>query len=172
MQKNTLSQAIEQAAAGSKPSAELSGSEFEAFLAGIAQSVIRNILAVRSGALKPDEAAEADDATVRTLAQILMGEHERIRLALSGDAPRPGPELLRAMEARDPELFLRLEPGADRANPRSLAVHASRAYLSGIYAMIRAAASEGEALTEAALRARIEALSALWMHRFGFGTEA
>ena len=58
--------------------AELSAREFEDFLASIVTGVIQNVVDVRAGELKPDEASSRDDATVRTLAQILMGEHERI----------------------------------------------------------------------------------------------
>ena len=80
--------------------AELSAREFEDFLASIVTGVIQNVVDVRAGKLKPDEASSRDDATVRTLAQILMGEHERIRLMLAPGTPKPGPELVAAMKAR------------------------------------------------------------------------
>ena len=71
--------------------AALSAREFEDFLASIVTGVIQNVVDVRAGTLKPDEASSRDDATVRTLAQILMGEHERIRLMLAPGTPKPGP---------------------------------------------------------------------------------
>lgn len=85
--------------------AALSAREFEDFLASIVTGVIQNVVDVRAGKLKPDEASSRDDATVRTLAQILMGEHERIRLMLAPGTPKPGPELVAAMKANLPALF-------------------------------------------------------------------
>ena len=98
--------------------AALSAREFEDFLASIVTGVIQNVVDVRAGKLKPDEASSRDDATVRTLAQILMGEHERIRLMLAPDTPKPGPELVAAMKANLPALFRDLPQGVDAGNPR------------------------------------------------------
>lgn len=97
--------------------AELSAREFEDFLASIVTGVIQNVVDVRAGKLKPDEASSRDDATVRTLAQILMGEHERIRLMLAPGTPKPGPELVAAMKANLPALFRDLPQGVDAGIP-------------------------------------------------------
>lgn len=45
----------------------LSAREFEDFLASIVTGVIQNVVDVRAGKLKPDEASSRDDATVRRL---------------------------------------------------------------------------------------------------------
>ena len=127
--------------------AALSAREFEDFLASIVTGVIQNVVDVRAGKLKPDEASSRDDATVRTLAQILMGEHERIRLMLAPGTPKPGPELVAAMKANLPALFRDLPQGVDAGNPRALMVHAARVFLREIYTMLKAAAAEGGELT-------------------------
>ena len=138
--------------------AALSAREFEDFLASIVTGVIQNVVDVRAGKLKPDEASSRDDATVRTLAQILMGEHERIRLMLAPGTPKPGPELVAAMKAN--------LQGVDAGNPRALMVHASRVFLREIYTMLKAAAAEGGELTPERLKVRIERTAFVWGERF------
>lgn len=160
----TLADAARAALQGEK--AVLTARDFQDFLAGIVTGVIRNVLEVRAGRLKPEEAGERDDATVRQLAQILMGEHERIRLAPAEGAPESGPELVAEMERNLPALFRNLPEGADPKNPRALMVHAARVFLREIYAMVKAAAADGEKLTDAVLRVRIERLAAIWAARF------
>ena len=145
--------------------AALSAREFEDFLASIVTGVIQNVVDVRAGKLKPDEASSRDDATVRTLAQILMGEHERIRLMLAPGTPKPGPELVAAMKANLPALFRDLPQGVDAGNPRALMVHASRVFLREIYTMLKAAAAGGE-LTPERLKVRIERTAFVWGERF------
>ena len=142
--------------------AALSAREFEDFLASIVTGVIQNVVDVRAGKLKPDEASSRDDATVRTLAQILMGEHERIRLMLAPGTPKPGPELVAAMKANLPALFRDLPQGVDAGNPRALMVHAARE----IYTMLKAAAAEGGELTPERLKVRIERTAFVWGERF------
>lgn len=139
--------------------AALSAREFEDFLASIVTGVIQNVVDVRAGKLKPDEASSRDDATVRTLAQILMGEHERIRLMLAPGTPKPGPELVAAMKANLPQ-------GVDAGNPRALMVHAARVFLREIYTMLKAAAAEGGELTPERLKVRIERTAFVWGERF------
>ena len=146
--------------------AALSAREFEDFLASIVTGVIQNVVDVRAGKLKPDEASSRDDATVRTLAQILMGEHERIRLMLAPGTPKPGPELVAAMKANLPALFRDLPQGVDAGNPRALMVHASRVFLREIYTMLKAAAAEGSELTPERLKVRIERTAFVWGERF------
>ena len=146
--------------------AALSAREFEDFLASIVTGVIQNVVDVRAGKLKPDEASSRDDATVRTLAQILMGEHERIRLMLAPGTPKPGPELVAAMKANLPALFRDLPQGVDAGNPRALMVHASRVFLREIYTMLKAAAAEGGELTPERLKVRIERTAFVWGERF------
>lgn len=146
--------------------AALSAREFEDFLASIVTGVIQNVVDVRAGKLKPDEASSRDDATVRTLAQILMGEHERIRLMLAPGTPKPGPELVAAMKANLPALFRDLPQGVDAGNPRALVVHASRVFLREIYTMLKAAAAEGGELTPERLKVRIERTAFVWGERF------
>lgn len=146
--------------------AALSAREFEDFLASIVTGVIQNVVDVRAGKLKPDEASSRDDVTVRTLAQILMGEHERIRLMLAPDTPKPGPELVAAMKANLPALFRDLPQGVDAGNPRALMVHASRVFLREIYTMLKAAAAEGGELTPERLKVRIERTAFVWGERF------
>jgi hypothetical protein len=145
--------------------AALSAREFEDFLASIVTGVIQNVVDVRAGKLKPDEASSRDDATVRTLA-ILMGEHERIRLTLAPGTPKPGPELVAAMKANLPALFRDLPQGVDAGNPRALMVHASRVFLREIYTMLKAAAAEGGELTPERLKVRIERTAFVWGERF------
>ena len=146
--------------------AALSAREFEDFLASIVTGVIQNVVDVRAGKLKPDEASSRDDATVRTLAQILMGEHERIRLMLAPGTPKPGPELVAAMKANLPALFRDLPQGVDAGNPRALMVHAARVFLREIYTMLKAAAAEGGELTPERLKVRIERTAFVWGERF------
>ena len=85
--------------------ASIGAEEFRTFLAGIVTGVLEHVLDVRSGKLKPEEASELDDATVRTLAQILMDEHEKIHLDLKGCGPKPGPELVDEIKRNLPALF-------------------------------------------------------------------
>lgn len=160
----TVADAARAALQGEK--AVLTSRDFQEFLAGIATGVIRNVLEVRAGKLKPDEAGERDDATVRQLAQILMGEHDRIRLAPEAGSPEPGPALVAEMQKNLPALFRGLPAGADPKNPRALMVHAARVFLREIYAMVKAAAADGEKLTDQVLRVRIERLAAVWAARF------
>lgn len=143
--------------------AELSAREFEDFLASIVTGVIQNVVDVRAGKLKPDEASSRDE---RTLAQILMGEHERIRLMLAPGTPKPGPELVAAMKANLPALFRDLPQGVDAGNPRALMVHAARVFLREIYTMLKAAAAEGGELTPERLKVRIERTAFVWGERF------
>ena len=142
--------------------AALSAREFEDFLASIVTGVIQNVVDVRAGKLKPDEASSRDDATVRTLAQILMGEHERIRLMPAPGTPKPGPELVGAMKANLPALFRDLPQGVDAGNPRALMVHASRVFLREIYTMLKAAAAEAASLRRNVLKCESNA-----RHLFG-----
>ena len=165
-----MTQASDQAACAAraaleKGAATLSGKEFEGFLAGIVREVIRHVLDVRAGRLKPEEASDMDDATVRTLAQILMGEHEKIRLVPGGSAPTPGPELASAMLLNLPSLFRELPAASLAGNPRPLMVHAARVFLKETYAMLRAAAAEGTELTDERLRIRIDRLAGVWAER-------
>lgn len=146
--------------------AELDAGAFEDFLAGIVREVIRHVVDVRAGKLKPEEASELDDATVRTLAQILMGEHEKLVLKPGVAGPKPGPELVSEMLRNLPSLFRDLPPGSLAGNPRPLMVHAARVFLKEIYAMLRAAAAEGTELSEERLRLRIGRLSSVWVERF------
>ena len=166
MDQTELSRAVEQATAPRTERAELTAREFEEFLAGIVTGVIRNVTAVRAGELSAEDASGRDDATVRTLAQILMGEHERIRLVVNAGTPKPGPELVEAMRTNLPALFRDMEPGADSGNPRALMVHAARVFLREIYTMLRAAASEGTALSAESLRLRIGRIAFVWTERF------
>ena len=136
--------------------AELSAREFEDFLASIVTGVIQNVVDVRAGKLKPDEASSRDDATVRTLAQILMAP----------GTPKPGPELVAAMKANLPALFRDLPQGVDAGNPRALMVHAARVFLREIYTMLKAAAAEGGELTPERLKVRIERTAFVWGERF------
>ncbi|MDO5531176.1 hypothetical protein [Sutterella sp.] len=109
------------------------------FLAGICLGVVANVRDVREKKIRPEEAADRDDATVRMLAQILMGEHERIRLETSPGMPKPGPELLEALVEREPGLFAHLPAGSTRGgNPRALMVEAARSFLSDTYSTLRA----------------------------------
>ena len=103
---------------------------------------------------------------MRTLAQILMGEHERIRLMLAPGTPKPGPELVAAMKANLPALFRDLPQGVDAGNPRALMVHAARVFLREIYTMLKAAAAEGGELTPERLKVRIERTAFVWGERF------
>lgn len=135
---------------------------FEIFMQGIVREVFRNVLAVRAGTLKPEEAAERDDANVRNLARLLMAEHERMRLAL----PKTGPALAQAMRENIPALFAKMDEALDGANPRAVMVHASRVFLSDIYMLVRACAAEGEALTPERVEDRIERMAAVWAIRF------
>ena len=50
--------------------------ELEALLADTVRKVLKNLLDVRAGTLTADEAAERDDAAVRSIARILMNEDE------------------------------------------------------------------------------------------------
>ena len=168
MGKTLINQAVENAVDGQQKAepAELSARDFQDFLAGIVTGVIQNVVAVRAGQLKPDEASGRDDATVRTLAQILMGEHERIRLMLAPETPKPGPDLVAAMKQNLPALFKDLPQGVDAGNPRALMVHASRVFLREIYTMLKAAAAEGGDLTPERLKLRIERIAFVWAERF------
>lgn len=135
---------------------------FEAFLCSIANEVFANMLAVRAGNLKPEEAAERDDANVRNLARILMNEHDRITAAL----PLTGPRLATEMRTNIPALFRGMPTDVDPENPRALLVHASRIFLSEIYTMMRAFIAEGDKLSPEGVRDRIEGFGALWAVRF------
>ena len=135
---------------------------FEAFLCGIANEVFANMLAVRAGKLKAEEAAERDDANVRNLARVLMGEHDRITAAL----PLIGPKLAVEMRTNIPALFRGMPKDVDPDNPRALLVHASRMFLSEIYTMMRAFIAEGDKLSPEGVRERIEGSGALWAVRF------
>lgn len=142
--------------------AVLDAASFEGFLAGIARTVLANVGEVRAGKLSAEDAAKRDDATVRSLAQVLMGEHAKIRAEL----PATGPALVKEMEENIPALFRQLPEGADRANPRAMMVHACRIFLSELYTMIRACAAEGDRLTPQMLKDRIEGFAAVWAVRF------
>lgn len=154
------------AAARQSGRVELDAGAFEDFLAGIVREVIQHVVGVRAGRLRPEEASDLDDATVRTLAQILMGEHEKIVLVPGADGPKPGPELVGEMLRNLPALFRDLPPASLAGNPRPLMVHAARVFLRETYAMLKAAAAEGTDLSEANLRLRIGRLSAVWAERF------
>lgn len=146
--------------------AAIGAEEFRTFLAGIVTGVLEHVLDVRSGKLKPEEASELDDATVRTLAQILMDEHEKVRLDLKGCGPKPGPELVDEIKRNLPALFRDLPEGTDAGNPRALMVHAARVFLREIYSMIRSAAKEGDDLSVESLKIRIDRVAAVWAERF------
>lgn len=146
--------------------AAIGAEEFRTFLAGIVTGVLEHVLDVRSGKLKPEEASELDDATVRTLAQILMDEHEKIGLDLKGCGPKPGPELVDEIKRNLPALFRDLPEGTDAGNPRALMVHAARVFLRDIYSMIRSAAKEGDDLSVESLKIRIDRVAAVWAERF------
>lgn len=146
--------------------AAIGADEFQTFLAGIVTGVLEHVLDVKSGKLKPEEASELDDATVRTLAQILMGEHEKIRIDLKGCGPKPGPELVEEIKTNLPALFKDLPEGTDAGNPRALMVHASRVFLKEIYSMIRSAAKDGDDLSVESLKLRIDRVAAVWAERF------
>lgn len=135
---------------------------FEIFMQGIAREVFKNVVAVRSGKMKPEEAAARDDANVRNLARLLMNEHDRMRLSL----PKTGPALAFAMRENIPALFAKMDQAVDAANPRALMVHASRVFLSEIYTLVRACAAEGDALTPEMAEDRIERMTAVWAVRF------
>ena len=103
---------------------------------------------------------------MRTLAQILMDEHEKIRLDLKGCGPKPGPELVDEIKRNLPALFRDLPEGTDAGNPRALMVHAARVFLREIYSMIRSAAKEGDDLSVESLKIRIDRVAAVWAERF------
>ena len=89
------------------PSALVDPAGFELLLEGLASGVVANIAQVRAGKLKPDEAADRDDAAVRSLARMLMDEHDSVRLGLPL-LGAPLAEALRKLLARDARVLHRV----------------------------------------------------------------
>lgn len=141
------------------PSALVDPAGFELLLEGLASGVVANIAQVRAGKLKPDEAADRDDAAVRSLARMLMDEHDSVRLGL----PLLGAPLAEALRRSCPDIWTDFPNSADAANPRAALVHASRHFLHDVYRAIRNAARAPEGLSETALRESLAAVAALWM---------
>ena len=90
MEKTLINQAVKNAVgqegrentsvqAEKTDSAALSAREFEDFLASIVTGVIQNVVDVRAGKLKPDEASSRDDATVRTHSSYAGAGHAETR---------------------------------------------------------------------------------------------
>ncbi len=141
-----------------KEPARFDEAAFRAMLAGTLAGVVRSALEVRSGTLKPEDAADRDDASVRVLARILMKEHEGVETKL----PLAGTALVESLRAREPELTA---GAASDGNPRGLMVAACRALLSDAYAEARKLLASG-ALTADAYGAALEAFSLRWERRF------
>ncbi len=133
---------------------------FEAYLCSIAVSVFENVMAVRAGKMKPAEAAESDDALVRTLARILMNEDERCDVCL----PLKGIALLDALKANEAALFAKTPADIDPANPRAMMVVAVRSYLAAVYAFLRRTLAD-ETLAPERLGAEVEKFAAFWSRR-------
>lgn len=138
--------------------------ELEALLADTVRGVLRNILDVRAGKLTADEAAERDDAAVRSIARILMNEDERFVLTL----PVCGPALVDDMRANIPALFREL-PAEAGGNPRAAMVHAARVFQREIYTMLRACLSQSEDAEEKKLEECFEGFCSVWLVRFTGG---
>lgn len=139
--------------------------ELEALLAQTVRKVLQNLLDVRAGTLTADEAAERDDASVRTIARILMNEDERFKVTL----PAVGSQLIEDMRANTPALF-RDQPAEAAENPRAAMVHATRVYQREIYTMLRACLSQGDGTAdEEKLADCFEGFTSVWLVRFTGG---
>ena len=97
------------------------------------EAVFQQIADVRQGKLTPDEAAERDDAAVRAMARVLMGEND----AVTTELPYVGGALVEKLRAAEPQLF----EGVESDNPRALMVGVCRRFMKEI-ARARESASE------------------------------
>lgn len=139
--------------------------ELEALLADTVRKVLKNLLDVRAGTLTADEAAERDDAAVRSIARILMNEDERFAVTL----PACGPQLVADMRENIPALF-HDQPAEAAENPRAAMVHAARVFQRETYTMLRACLSQGECDEgDEKLAECFEGFCSVWLVRFTGG---
>lgn len=127
------------------------------------EAVFQQIADVRQSKLTPDEAAERDDAAVRAMARVLMGEND----AVTTELPYVGGELVEKLRAAEPQLF----EGVESENPRALMVGACRTFMREVYGTIRDIVRANPPLSEDEKKERVLGLVALWERRFTGSTD-